>query len=71
MRVRISEPELLPELVDFLRTRADLVVEQLAEDEIDAGLIGSYSDEAQGMELELHLRAWQSAHPGVEFEIAN
>lgn len=69
MRVRISEPELLGELVDFLHGRVELVAEQLTEDEFDAGLVGSYRLEAQELALELHLRAWRAAHPGVEVEI--
>jgi hypothetical protein len=69
VRVRISEPELLAELIEFLHGRVDLVVEQLGEDEIGTWLLGSYSLEAHELELELRLRAWQVAHPGVEVEI--
>jgi hypothetical protein len=69
MRVRISEPELLGELVDFLHGRVELVVEELADDEIDAGLVGSYRLEAQELAMELHLRAWRASHPGVGVEI--
>jgi hypothetical protein len=69
MRVRISEPELLGELVDFLHGRVEVVVEQLGEDEIDAGLVGSYRLEAQELAMELHLSAWRVAHPGVHVAI--
>jgi hypothetical protein len=69
MRVRISEPELLDELVAFLRARVEIVVEELGRDEIDAWLLGSYSLDAHELAMELHLRAWQAAHPGVELEI--
>lgn len=69
MRVRISEPELLAELVDFLHERVDIAVEVLGQDEIGAWLLASYSLEAHELAMALHLRAWQTAHPGVEVEI--
>ena len=69
MRIRISEPELLAELVDFLRGRIDIVVEELGEDEVDTWVLGSYGLEAHELAMELHLRAWQATHPGVEVEI--
>jgi hypothetical protein len=69
VRVRISEPEFLPDLVEFLQARAELVVEQSREDEIEAALIGSYNEEAQGMVIELLVLAWQGAHPEVHVEV--
>ena len=69
MRVRISEPELRDELVAYLHARVEIVVEELGRDEIDAWLLGSYSLDAHELAMELHLRAWQAAHPGVELEI--
>jgi hypothetical protein len=69
MRVRISEPELLVDLVEFLHGRIDLVVDQRSPDEIDAWLLGSYSLDAHDLALELQVRAWQAAHPGVEVEV--
>jgi hypothetical protein len=69
VKVRISEPELLPDLVEFFQARAELVVEKSGKDEIDAALIGSYNEEAQGMAIELLVLAWQAAHPEVQVEV--
>jgi hypothetical protein len=65
----VSDPELVPELLDYLRWRNDVVVEQVDVDEIEASLVGSYGAEAHRLELDLRLRAWQSAHPGVDVEL--
>jgi hypothetical protein len=68
MRIRISEPALLPGLIDFLRRRGDFVVEQVG-DELELWVVGSYAVEAQRMAIELQLRAWQAAHPEIELEL--
>ena len=35
MRLRLSNPMLLPELIGFLESRADMVTKRVAENEID------------------------------------
>ena len=36
MRLRLSNPTLLPELIEFLHSRADMVTKRVAENEIEA-----------------------------------
>jgi len=60
MKIRITDPAQLPDLVEFLEQQGALVA-ALAPDEIEAGLIGSYSADAMSMELELRVRAWEVA----------
>ena len=69
MRIQISDAALLPELIDFLRTRVDAVVTETAEDEVEVSLLGSYSHEAMRMELYLRIRAWEAAHGGARAEL--
>jgi hypothetical protein len=61
MRIRVSDPELVPELLDFLQTRKDVVAEQVSDDEAEVSLIGSYALDAMRMELYLRIRAWEAA----------
>jgi hypothetical protein len=61
MRVRVSDPVLVPELLEFLQSSRDVVAHRVSEDEADISLIGSYAVDAMRMELELRIRAWESA----------
>jgi hypothetical protein len=69
MRIRLNDPALLPELVDFLGTRTDAVVTEVADDEVEVTLLGSYALDAMRMELYLRIRAWEAAHGGAVAEI--
>jgi hypothetical protein len=70
MRLRLRDPHLVPDLVQFLEVRLEVVVEQISENEVELSLIGSYNREAQRMTVDLLLRAWEAGRdaPGsVEF----
>jgi len=71
MRVRLTDPAATDDLVDFLQSRADAVVELVAPGEVEASLLGSYNDDALQMELSLRIRAWEAAQrsKGVRVEI--
>lgn len=71
MRIRLSSPDLLDELLAFLALDPDAVFEQLSDDEVEVQLVGSYNEDALRMELDLRLRAWEAAHRdhGVRVEI--
>lgn len=71
VRIRLSSPDLLDELLAFLRAEPNAVVEQLSDDEVEVTLLGSYHEDALRMQLDLRLRAWESAHhpSGVRVEI--
>jgi len=61
MRVRVSDPALVPELLEFLQAGTDVVAETVSADEVEVSLIGSYGLDAMRMELYLRLRAWEAA----------
>jgi hypothetical protein len=69
MRIRLNDPSLLPELVEFLRTRTDAVVTEVGDDEVEVTLLGSYAIDAMRMELYLRIRAWEAARGGAVAEI--
>ena len=59
MRLRVTDPALVPELVEFLQARLDVVAAQVGDDEVEVSLLGSYSNDAMRMELYLRVRAWE------------
>jgi hypothetical protein len=61
MRLRLSNPDLVPELLEFLNSRIDLVTQQVSENEVELSLLGSYSGDAAQMTVDLLLRAWQAS----------
>ncbi len=61
MRLRLSDPSLIPELLDFLQSTPDVVVDVIGDDEIEVSLMGSYALDAMRMELYLRVRAWEAA----------
>ena len=73
MRLRVSNPALLPDLLEFLRSRVDVVAEEVSDDEVEVSLVGSYNSDAQRMELYLRVRAWEAGRrsTGVEVELVD
>ena len=65
MRVRLSDPQRLRQLVDYLAFDQTVVVTPLSDHEIEVAFIGSLSQTGQVMETELRLRAWLAAHPDM------
>jgi len=61
MRLRLSDPALLPDLLDFLQSSPDAVVEVVGEDEVEVSVVGSYRLDTMRMELFLRVRAWEAA----------
>jgi len=68
MRIRISNDALLGDLLDFLRLRVDTVVAQVGPGRLEANILG-YGLKGAQLELDLRLRAWESAHPDVTVEL--
>jgi hypothetical protein len=70
MRLRLSDPSLIPDLLEFLRARPDVIVDIVDDDEVEVSLVGSYALDAMRMELYLRIRAWEAARrasaPSVE-----
>ena len=70
MRLRLSDPHLVPDLLQFLELRLEMVVERISENEVELSLIGSYNREAERLTVDLLVRAWEAGRdaPGsVEF----
>lgn len=65
MRVHISDPRLVDDLLGFIQMRIDAVQERVAIDEVEISPLGSYSEDAAALALDLQLRAWEAAHPGA------
>ena len=61
MRLRLSDPSLIPDLLEFLRARPDVIVDVVDDDEVEVSLVGSYALDAMRMELYLRIRAWEAA----------
>jgi hypothetical protein len=73
MRLRVSNPALVPELLEFLHSRLDVVAEQVTVDEVSVSLLGSYALDPMRMELYLLVRAWEAGQRsnGVEVEVVD
>jgi hypothetical protein len=63
MRVKLANPALLPRLIAYLAFDTNVIVEQIADDEIELSILGSLNTDAQQMHTELRVRAWIAANP--------
>jgi hypothetical protein len=68
MRVRIGDPALLRDLLDFLR-RAECVAEQASADTLDVFVPHAPSAGQARRELDLYLATWRARHPDVEADV--
>ncbi len=66
MRITISDPALVPDLLAFLNERLAIVTARLSETEVEVSLIGSQRNDAMRMELDLQLAIWRATHPGAD-----
>jgi hypothetical protein len=65
VRIRLSDAQQLQRLLNFLAFDANVVVTQIAVDEVEVSFLGSLNTSAQVMQSELRLRMWLAAHPDV------
>lgn len=65
MRIRLSDGRQLEQLLSFLAFDPNVVVSQIASDEVEVSFLGSLNTSAQMMESELRLRLWLASHPDV------
>jgi hypothetical protein len=63
LRVKLSDPALIQRLQAFLAFDSNVVVTQIADDEVEVSFLGSLNTNAQQMQTELRLRSWIAAHP--------
>jgi hypothetical protein len=68
LRVRVSEPDLVGDLIAYLRERRDAVVEDAGDGEVEVSLLGSYNADRMEAALESRLRDWQSER-GVQIDL--
>lgn len=59
--VRISDSNLLAELVADLNERADVVATVVGDDLVNVSILGSYSGDALRVATYLRIRAWEAA----------
>ena len=67
MRIRLSNPALVDELLDYL-WRHEAVAERLGGDIVAASLPSVGRDDAAELELDLYLRVFEATHPGTTAE---
>jgi len=60
MRLRLSDPHLVPELLQFLESRLEMVFKRVSENEVVLLLLCSYNREAERTTVDLVLRAWEA-----------
>jgi hypothetical protein len=60
MRITIDQADLLPDLVGFLEQRGDTVVRQVDDTSLEVNLLGSMSDDAMRIELDLRIGIWRA-----------
>jgi hypothetical protein len=68
MKIRISEPRLMRDLVDSL-VRSRCVVALLDPATCDVRCPDAYDEREARVELSFFLRSWQSTHPNVRVEL--
>ena len=64
MRVKLGNAALMRRLIQYLAFDANVVVNQIGDDEVEVSFLGSLNTDAQRMQTELRLRAWIAANPG-------
>ena len=70
VRLRLSDPELLGDLLAFFRRR-ESSAERVGPDLVEVEILHTL-DERQGqLELDLYLRVWQALHPEGRVEVVD
>jgi hypothetical protein len=62
VRLGVSDPELVPDLVEFLQSRADVLTARVAKDEVEVALLAP-RETPPGLTLDLLVRAWEALRP--------
>lgn len=68
MRIRVDDFMLLPEVLQFLGGRIDLVTFQASDTEVDVSVLGSFADGGRA-ELDAHLDKWRRSNPTATVEL--
>ena len=70
MQLRLSDPDLLPALLAFLRERLDCVAVDAGDGIVAVSLLGSRHVAENLAELEQRLVPWRALNAGVRAELA-
>jgi hypothetical protein len=65
LRIKLSDPAQVQRLLAFLAMDSNVVVSQIALDEVELSFLGSLNTEAQVLASELRVQLWLAAHPDV------
>jgi len=65
LRIRLSDPSQLDRLLTFLEFDANVIVSQIADNEVEVSFLGSLNTTAQMMQSELRVRLWLASNPDV------
>jgi hypothetical protein len=69
MQIHVSDPTLVPSLLEFLRERVHVIADQVGPSEVEVSLLGSMNMPKRRLELDLMLQLWRAAHDQVETRI--
>jgi hypothetical protein len=70
-RVRVNDPSLVEDLLDFLSRVPDCLAERIGEHEIEASIVSSLRVERLRAQLDDYLRAWEQQNPGARAHVAD
>jgi len=69
MQIHVSDPDLVPSLLGFLRERVHVIADQLGPNEIEVSLLGSMNTAKRRLELDLMLQLWRASNENAETRI--
>ena len=62
MRLEVSDPAVVPSLLEFLRALPHVVVDRVGPRQLEVSQLGSMNADARRLELDLLVRAWRAAN---------
>lgn len=71
MKIQLSDPQLVPSLLAFLRGHVHVVAEHVGPQEVEVSLLGSKNTAERRLELDLLLQIWRASHERAGAEIVD
>jgi hypothetical protein len=69
MRIHVNDPDLVPDLLAFLREHVHVTAAGVGPQEIEVSQLGSLNAAGRRLELDLMLRVWRASHERAEIRI--
>jgi hypothetical protein len=69
MRIQLSDIQLVPDLLAYLRGHVHVNAASVGPAEIEVSQLGSQDAEGRRLELDLMLQVWKASHGSVEARI--